>query len=289
MSAHARSAAFRSTPAWARAGGEHVGEEHSARVEAGSEEELEELQQQHAHHEREIDEATQRMIRVAVATRNTGAATLEQLAEQTEQLERVDSEHGRIQSNLTVSARILRNMTSLCGWKSLCTRQKKRRKGRRADGDEDSDYDSNYDYDDYGGDAAAEGEESGEGGGASSADDRAAAAAPRPPAAAPDEEVCGLGTVSNLVSELHEQAQAMNAELKLQSPRIDHLVEVSEGHIAQIQRSTGRTASAGGGGARRAMREGSGTLLSAQEARDQAVAARLRESKKDDARRWVGY
>ena len=76
---------------------------------------LAQLQQQTEQHATAIRAAEQSMLRMAESAAQTGAATLEQLHVQGEQLRHIRSEQQKIDDNLTTADRLLRGMESWRG------------------------------------------------------------------------------------------------------------------------------------------------------------------------------
>jgi hypothetical protein len=68
--------------------------------------------------EEAIDEATKRILRTAVATRDVGAATLQQLEQQGEQMQRIKGDQAKVKVNLDKSDKLFLGMTSYLGWRA---------------------------------------------------------------------------------------------------------------------------------------------------------------------------
>ena len=76
---------------------------------------VEQLESETARHEREIQASQMRMLKKAEEANQTGAATLEKLAAQGEQLQQIKKDQGKISGNLSTSDRILTSMESWAG------------------------------------------------------------------------------------------------------------------------------------------------------------------------------
>lgn len=202
-----------------------------------------------------MDAATQRMLKMAVATEEQGAATLEQMYEQGHQLRRIQDDQKRVDHNLDTSDRILKNMGSFLGWRTwgmsskiAKSEQGKAKMGEIAEGA--------VDISDGGGHAAAGAGAKGGGKGrckCSGASDALAAGAGGSSGGAPPD---AFDVIGGIMGKLEQQALAMNAELKAQADDIDTVTEKTEHQQERVKKDTKRTAAVGGKKAKAAASEG---------------------------------
>ena len=247
-----------------------------------NDEELQAIEGEINQHEQEMDEATRRMLRMAQSTVNTGAATLEQLHGQGEQLKRIEADQGRIQHNLDASNKILKGMTSFMGWRAWGAKPapKSEQGAYRSNYAEDGTQDFRPDISDGPGGGGGGGYSGGMGragggarggcggGGELTAEQEQAMMAGDP-----------MAHINSLVDQMQSQALAINGELKSQAAAIEKVTDTTERHQAQTAKATKQTASVGGRGAKKAVKAGTAEAalgMAARAAGDTGVAARRR-------------
>ena len=231
--------------------------------------ELKEIEQEVVQHEQQIDAATQRMVRMAQATRDQGAATLQQMEQQGQQMEAIKKDQAKVQHNLDTSDKLLKGMTSFLGWRAWGAKPAATAQYGAANTSGAMDATRPKDAatkSGRGGGRGIGGMGRGRGGGSSSGD--AGGEGGEPPDA--------MDTLSTLMSEMHAQALSMNAELKGQSTQIDSLVDTTLNQSSQVGKATKATASVGGKAAKAKAKqggEGSAAVAAASAAASRAVQA----------------
>lgn len=219
-------------------------------------------------HEDAIEAAKLRMLRTAAATRDQGAATLQQMEDQGEQMRRIQGDQAKVQQNLDTSDKILKGMTSFLGWRAWGQSSTTSGKAKAVavyskDG-------KDLTKDGKSGGAAAKGTPRGCGGAAGGGPSTLTAGGAG--GAGGGEADDPMDSIAQMMSEMHQQALAMNSELKNQSTQLDGLVETTQDHQAKVAKNTKRTAAVGGKKAKQEMNDGA--LSTAQEMANRVVAGK---------------
>mmetsp|Transcript_5385 Transcript_5385/g.14172 ORF Transcript_5385/g.14172 Transcript_5385/m.14172 type:complete len:263 (-) Transcript_5385:489-1277(-) len=217
--------------------------------------ELEAIEKEVEQHEDDIDAAKLRMLRMAASTVEQGAATLEQMEAQGEQMKRIQTDQAKVQQNLDTSDKILKGMTSFLGWRAWGQSSTTSGKGK-----------AQAVYTKH--EAASKGGGKGGAGGGGAGGGGFSGGVPEEGEEGPD----AMDHISNMMATMHQQALAMQSELKGQSSQLDTLVDTTQNQQSQVGKSTRKTAAVGGKKAKKEMNEGA--LSTAQE-----MASRVVEGK----------
>lgn len=159
--------------------------------------------------------AEQRMLKQLHETEQVGAATLEQLHSQGEQLDRIKQEQENISDNLTTSAKIMKSLSSfpvmLMQMVGLGNERFSQGKfaGKRQKSEE-----SSQSLDELSNKKRSTGRAADASGGTDGGDN--------------------MDHISQSLTKLREQAGEMNAELKIQSKKLDGLTVTTEKHTDQL-------------------------------------------------------
>lgn len=207
---------------------------------------VDELQAQTNKHQQAIEESQARMIKMAADATQTGAATLEQLHHQGEQLKNIQKDQAKIDTNLQTSDRILKGMESWGGamrqWFS--GKADKKAEGKKGAGSSSGDAGSSCDG---GGASSGAGSAAGNpfGGSASGGNPFAGAQEQQGPKSADDE---AMDRIASLVEGMHSMAHTMKNEIDKQSVEIDKTIDTADRQKDKLTNVTGRTKKVGGKG-----------------------------------------
>jgi methyl-accepting chemotaxis protein len=189
---------------------------------------VEELQRKTQQHARSIEDTLSRTLRTADEAAQTGAATLEVLHRQGDQLRHIRREQQNIDAELDASSRLLRGLESwrgaaynaLSGWFSSSSQPS------RASGS-----------------ASSASSSSSSSGGSSKAQLRDQRGWPPDSTSAARAAPAGsqLNQLSSIVGDLHAQAQAMNSAIGEQSTTIDETLAAAESQHAKLKSHEART------------------------------------------------
>jgi hypothetical protein len=165
-------------------------------------------------------------LRMAVEARDTGAATLEKLDENGLAMRRIQGGQAQVQVNLDTSNKILKNMTSFMGWRTWGQKAEPKQKGAKDDAlaEEKTEAAAAVRAN---ADAARKAVRAAQGVGNSGVPASVGGSSAAEPPDAMDQ-------ISAMLSEMHAQGVAMNAELKAQDPLLDDLVETAVNHNEQV-------------------------------------------------------
>jgi hypothetical protein len=167
-------------------------------------------------------------------------------------MRRIQTGQAQVQTNIDTSNKLLKGMTSFMGWRAWGTKADKTKP-------------QFVNHGGLGGDAEGSAAETQQraGGGARVAAGRSAGAGADNPfsgggGGGGGEEPDAFDQISAMMSEMHQQALAMNAELKAQDPLLDNLVDTAHKHNSDVYKATKATASVGGRKAKAVAKEGAG-------------------------------
>lgn len=216
-------------------------------------------------HEVEIDASTQRMLMLAMATREQGATTLEVMHAQGDQLKRIEDDQDRVQQNLDTGDNILKNMTSVMGWRTWGVKAARRVVNRK---DEKPTCRESSDNFVGAGTRKVVDVVVGSSGGSADGGGSQVHLPPNPPGA--------LDIISGIMTDMHQQALCMNTELKSQSGALDIMVEKTEKQNTQTSRAVKATASVGGKEAKQVVKYGPYTeVFNTSVAKERPVSSRM--------------
>ena len=217
---------------------------------------LEQLQAQTNRHQAAIQESQQRMLRMAADATQTGAATLEQLHHQGEQLKGIQKDQAKIDSNLATSDRILKGMES---WGGALKQYFWGKPEEKVDGGGGAAAGPSNDGAARTAGSGAAGDCSGWGGSYGRAGARGALGSASNPFGADgtqmyqsreprsaDEEA--MDQLASMVEGMHSMACNMKTELDKQSVELDRTIETADRQKDTLANVTGRTKKVGGGG-----------------------------------------
>ena len=214
---------------------------------------VEELQAQTNKHQQAIDESQARMLRMAADATQTGAATLEQLHHQGEQLKHIQKEQGKIDNNLQTSDKILKGMESWGGAFKNWVTGKGDKGGKGAKGGASAEAGSSSANPPPGAGAGGAGGGGGNPFGAGSGKQPAGAnpfatQQQKMDAAANSGEDDAMDRLAGLVEGMHGMAQSMQAEIAAQSDELDKTIANADRHKDKLTNVTARTKKVGGKG-----------------------------------------
>lgn len=184
---------------------------------------MDEIQRRTAESQKRSSEALQRALRSAASAEESGAATLEELHSQGEQLRRIRNQQDEIDSNLDASSRLLRGLESwrgaayntVSGWFSAREEPKS------------------------GPSSTASGRAAGGGTSARDGGARRGLGVPgamAPPAGSDDT----LSQLSSLVSGLHTQAKAMNGAISEHGAILDDANDAADSQRSKLKQQNAR-------------------------------------------------
>jgi len=181
---------------------------------------IEELQREIDTNEGQIAAAEKRMLQTAAKTRDCGAATLEQLHAQREQIKHIKMQQKAIGTNLKTTDKMMHSLESLSG--AFLTMV-----GFHRGHDEKAHYAASRVVEEPSESVAAVAEIS----------ERRVGKGAKPPAPADQD---AMGQLSSVVAELRAQADEMNTELKAQNKELDGMAAKAEDHKHQLKKSNKR-------------------------------------------------
>ena len=206
----------------------------SSQQQPDAEQTVEQMQARTDRHAQAIAESQQRMLKMAAATAETGAATLNQLHHQGEQLKHIHKEQAKIDENLSTADKMLSSLeswrgaarTTVSGWFSGSRPASARGDKPSAAGDTSAPPPH----------ALSASSKSPIGGlfGGAKASKQAAQAVD-----VSDDDAM-MGQLSGLMDSLQAQALAMNAEIKGQSTLLDGTIESAERQEGKLDRNNAR-------------------------------------------------